>query len=186
VGGCLFGRDWREFCRRELGRRERRRCIFGGEDEEVVSVQIQAVNFVRENLDLPVTQVEDGEHGCLGKKMFMGHGIGDKKVDVRLREEAVGTLRVLEIDVQWRTYDVGHWYKAPDELDDNVTFLSHNEGVSVDTDCHPSSIAPSHTVRTALVNITKALTFATPSLEPSLNRTIHNVTNSPPDINRGL
>ena len=30
------------------------------EDEEVVSVQVQAVNFVRDNLDLPVTQVEDG------------------------------------------------------------------------------------------------------------------------------
>jgi hypothetical protein len=31
-------------------------------------VQVQAVNFLRDNLDLPVTQVEDGGHGCLRKE----------------------------------------------------------------------------------------------------------------------
>ena len=98
-------------------------------------VKIQAVNFVRDNLDLPVTQVEDGKHWCLGKKMFMGHIIGDEKVDARLREEAAGTLRALGIDVEWRTYEVGHWYKVPDELNDNVTFLTHNIGVPKDIDC---------------------------------------------------
>jgi hypothetical protein len=93
------------------------------------------VNFVKDNLDLPAPQVEDGEHWCLEKKMFIGHIVGDEKVNVRLREEAVGTLRALGIDVEWRTYDVGYWYKVLDELDDNVTFLSHNVGVPMDIDC---------------------------------------------------
>lgn len=107
--------------------------------------------------------------------------MGDEKVGVRLGEEAVGTLRALWMDVEWRTYDVGHWYKVPDELDDIVTFLSQKVGVPMDTDCwlQPIINIVSHIVRTALVNITKALTFATPSLESSLNGTIHNVMNSP-------
>jgi predicted esterase len=54
--------------------------------------------------------------------VFMGHGMGADKADVRLWEKAVGTLRALGMDVEWRMYDVGHWYKAPDELDDIVTF----------------------------------------------------------------
>ena len=35
--------------------------------------------------------------------MFMEHGMGDDKVGVRLGEEAVGTLRALGMDVEWRT-----------------------------------------------------------------------------------
>lgn len=49
------------------------------EDEEVVSVQVQAVNFVRDNLDLPVTLVEDGEHGCLGRKCLWSMGWGMRR-----------------------------------------------------------------------------------------------------------
>jgi hypothetical protein len=135
VGGCLFGRDWRGVLHAGIGEGEGEDVFLRDDDEEVVSVQVQAVNFVRDNLDLPVTQVEDGEYGCLGKKVLMGHGMGDEKVGVRLGEEAVGTLRALGMDVEWRTYDVGQWYKVPDELDDIATFLSQKVGVPMDTDC---------------------------------------------------
>jgi hypothetical protein len=53
----------------------------------------------------------------------------------RLWEEAVGTLRALGTDVEWRTYDIRHWHKVLDELDNIVAFLNEKVDVSMDANC---------------------------------------------------
>jgi predicted esterase len=54
----------------------------------------------------------------------LGHGKTDEKVPWALGNEAAATLKRLGMDVEWKDYDIGHWYLVPDEIDDIVTFLN--------------------------------------------------------------
>jgi predicted esterase len=61
---------------------------------------------------------------CLSIPVFIGHGQADEKINVSLGEGIVSTLRLLGMNVTWRQYDHGHWYKIPDEIDDIVQFIA--------------------------------------------------------------
>jgi predicted esterase len=62
---------------------------------------------------------------------FLGHGTADEKVSVRLGLQSRDTLLQLGQDVTWKQYDGwGHWYKAPDELDDIACFLREKVGLT--------------------------------------------------------
>jgi predicted esterase len=61
---------------------------------------------------------------CLSIPVFIGHGQADEKVNVSLGEGIVSTLRSLGMNVMWRQYDHGHWYKIPGEIDDIVQFIA--------------------------------------------------------------
>jgi predicted esterase len=60
---------------------------------------------------------------CLSTPVFIGHGQADDKINVSLGEGTVSTLRSLGMNVTWKQYDHGHWYKIPDEIDDIVQFI---------------------------------------------------------------
>ena len=65
--------------------------------------------------------------------VFLGHGTLDNKVNIRHGELARDVLRELGLQVQWKTYDDGHWYTAPEEIDDIVAFLQENMRIHVAT-----------------------------------------------------
>ena len=68
---------------------------------------------------------------CLSTPVFIGHGQADEKINVSLGEGIVSTLRSLGMNVTWRQYDHGHWYKIPDEIDDIVQFIASTPFVGV-------------------------------------------------------
>ena len=90
----------------------------------------RAVNVVREIMDLaPLTSPTPS---CISTPVFLGHGTADEKIPVALGQQVVATLRDLRMQVWWRAYEgLGHWYKAPEEIDDIVAFLSEKVGVCV-------------------------------------------------------
>ena len=92
------------------------------DDRQVVCKEIEALNFLRDNIDLP--PLITSQPAALNTPVFLGHGTADMTVDVKLGEDAVGTLKGLGINVTWHQYgDFGHWFKEPDEIDDIVDFL---------------------------------------------------------------
>ena len=60
--------------------------------------------------------------------VFMGHGVDDASVDIKLGREAQQVLSLAGFNVQWKEYvdaDLnGHWFKIPEEMDDIYAFLS--------------------------------------------------------------
>ncbi|KAJ7143315.1 Alpha/Beta hydrolase protein [Mycena crocata] len=101
--------------------------IFGATNEDpehtATSVQLRAVNTARDIASSPP----------LGKNelpvftqtpIFLGHGIHDQKVPLKLGEMARDVMQRLGCKVQWKDYDEGHWYKVPDEIDDLVAWLN--------------------------------------------------------------
>ncbi|PKY04389.1 putative phospholipase/carboxylesterase [Aspergillus campestris IBT 28561] len=122
------------------------------EEDEDIPAPIQALNHVRDILDLPSLRHE-GESGFEGvvqkgdsescgppkphlqTPVFLGHGFADPKVSVDLGERMASVLsHGFGMDVTWKAYEnFGHWYKMPDEIDDVVDFLKEKAGVpSVD------------------------------------------------------
>ncbi|KAF5648483.1 acyl thioesterase 1 [Fusarium tjaetaba] len=59
--------------------------------------------------------------------VFLGHGTDDAYVDVELGRRARDILIQAGFAVEWREYQgaeqEGHWFKAPEEVDDLLTFL---------------------------------------------------------------
>ncbi|MCJ1318044.1 hypothetical protein MMC15_003371 [Xylographa vitiligo] len=95
------------------------------------SKEMQAVNFFRENIDLPTLTTSQAPV-ALRTPVFLGHGTADLKVDVALGEGAASTLKSLGMDVRWVPYkDFYHWYKEPDEIDDVVAFLQDKVDLKV-------------------------------------------------------
>ncbi|MCJ1292039.1 hypothetical protein MMC34_003589 [Xylographa carneopallida] len=87
------------------------------------SKEMQAVNFLRENVDLRALPAAETS-AALRTPVFLGHGSADLTVDVALGEGAASTLEALGMDVRWVPYrDFYHWYKEPEEIDDVVAFL---------------------------------------------------------------
>ncbi|EED14352.1 acyl-protein thioesterase 1,2, putative [Talaromyces stipitatus ATCC 10500] len=109
-----------------------------------------ALNFVRDILDLPPVVIgpsapddDDNETNhkmttktfpILQTPIFLGHGLADPKVSVRLGEKMAEILsKKIKIDVTWKAYEgFGHWYKVPDEIDDILEFLQQNLGLPVE------------------------------------------------------
>lgn len=106
----------------------------GGEEEEEdrfdfepecsqLSPAKQVCNLVRENMELPPFEATDPEPPCLQTPVFLGHGKSDEKVKIGLGLELAMVLRKIGMRVRWEEYDVGHWYKVPEEVDDLIGFL---------------------------------------------------------------
>ncbi|PGH05802.1 hypothetical protein GX51_02775 [Blastomyces parvus] len=95
------------------------------------SAELQAINHIRDILDLPVVPAL-ATHS-FQSPVFLGHGSTDEKVSVNLGQSMVDFLQKrLDMDVTWKVYeDFGHWYKVPDEIDDIVHFLKEKIGVPV-------------------------------------------------------
>jgi predicted esterase len=59
--------------------------------------------------------------------VFLGHGTDDAYVDVELGRKARDIIIQADFTVEWREYQgaeqEGHWFKAPEEVDDLLNFL---------------------------------------------------------------
>jgi predicted esterase len=86
-----------------------------------ISPAKQVCNFVRENMELP--PFEAIEPPCLQTPVFLGHGKSDEKVKMDLGLEVVMVLGKIGMQVRWEEYDVGHWYKVPEEIEDLIDFI---------------------------------------------------------------
>ncbi|CZT19341.1 uncharacterized protein RCC_05189 [Ramularia collo-cygni] len=78
--------------------------------------------FVRDNLDLPLP-VTSRQPSWLQTPVYLGHGNIDEKVKLAKGRRAAEFLRGMGVQVVWKEYDEGHWYKVPEEIDDIVSFL---------------------------------------------------------------
>ncbi|KAK6540773.1 hypothetical protein TWF694_008163 [Orbilia ellipsospora] len=108
--------------------------IFGTEDDEADStvaqqtkgetnLATQAVNFVRENIDLSPLE-PSATLSCLDIPVFIGHGELDERVSLETGKRARDALQAMGMNVTWHQYaNLGHWYKVPDEIDDIVEFI---------------------------------------------------------------
>ncbi|KAJ7496652.1 putative phospholipase/carboxylesterase [Mycena latifolia] len=94
------------------------------DDANVLQLQLGAANTARDIASLPpLTLGENQSPSFVHTPVFLGHGMHDDKVPMRLGEQARDVLRSLGCDVEWKEYDEGHWYKVPDEIDDLVMWL---------------------------------------------------------------
>lgn len=113
----------------------------GGEDGDI-PVQAQAVNHIRDVLDLPPIQSDThtGLDSVLDVPVFLGHGSAEPKVSVSLGQRMALVLSSgFGMGVTWRAYDkFGHWYKVPKEIDDVVCFLKERAAVPVSSDANNS------------------------------------------------
>jgi predicted esterase len=95
---------------------------FRTDEDAEETAEMQAVNYLRDVMDLPPLSLSTFSY--LFPPVFLGHGKTDEKVPWALGNEAAATLKRLGMDVEWKDYDVGHWYLVPDEIDDIVAFLN--------------------------------------------------------------
>jgi predicted esterase len=89
------------------------------EDEEKGDLPSQAAAFLRELIDM------EYKKGKVFQQIpvFLGHGIEDEKVDIKLEREAKKALELMGTDVQMKEYeDLGHWY-SEDMLRDIFKFI---------------------------------------------------------------
>lgn len=95
------------------------------QSEAEASAATEVCNFVRHNMDLPSIRKAAIFPGI---PAFLGHGQSDDRVTISRGRKAANCLRELGVDVTWKEYDEGHWYKVPDEIDDIAAFLSGQIG----------------------------------------------------------
>lgn len=74
----------------------------------------------------------DGDGDVLrNTPVLMEHCANDNIVPLKLGENLRETLRNFGMDVSWHDYpDGGHWFHSPNGIDDAVTFLEANLGLS--------------------------------------------------------
>jgi predicted esterase len=116
---------------------------FEGDEEEVAPPIIQAVNHIRDILDLPIISAEEelSQDGSSIKgfhhlqiPIFLGHGSEDPKVSIKLGEKMTHVLSTgMGIDATWKAYEgLGHWYRVEDEIQDILKFLQSRVGLPVE------------------------------------------------------
>lgn len=97
--------------------------VFDAEDPQT-NAQLNAANTARDIASLPPLALPKDQVPCfVHTPIFLGHGVYDQKVPMRLGAQAHDVMRALGCDVEWREYNEGHWYKVPDEIDDLVVWL---------------------------------------------------------------
>ncbi|KAJ5570082.1 Phospholipase/carboxylesterase/thioesterase [Penicillium hispanicum] len=121
------------------------------EDEAEAPLHIQAINHIRDILDLPLIsaneQSEDSQPPSklrhLEVPVFIGHGAEDPKVSSTLGHKMSRLLSTgLRMDVKWKEYQgLGHWYRAEDEIEDILSFLRDHVGMSVKRNPSPDQTA---------------------------------------------
>ncbi|KAJ5560142.1 Phospholipase/carboxylesterase/thioesterase [Penicillium frequentans] len=104
------------------------------EDGQEAPVVIQAINHIRDILDLPMITTDEllldysqtATSLChLRIPVFIGHGSDDPKVSARLGEKMSHVLSTgLGMSAKWKEYPgLGHWYRPEDEIEDILSFL---------------------------------------------------------------
>jgi len=99
------------------------------EDPAEQSPLLKVVGFVRELLAVEVNDVSL-TNTSLSTPVFVGHGEADEKVKCILGQDMRRTLKLLGMNVTWKSYPgQGHWYKIPEEIDDILSFLRTDAGL---------------------------------------------------------
>lgn len=117
--------------------------VFEKDEEEAAPLVVQAVNHIRDILDLPMISADEGSSQNelsakglhhLQTPVFLGHGSEDPKVSVNLGEKMSQILSTgLGMDVTWKAYEgLGHWYRVEDEIQDILNFLQSHVGLPVE------------------------------------------------------
>lgn len=98
---------------------------FAHDMEDNFPVRIQAINHVRDILNMPPIPSDADDLAYLKTPVFLGHGSADPKVSVKLGQRMASILvDGFGMDVTWKAYEeFGHWYKVPDEIDDALQFF---------------------------------------------------------------
>jgi len=102
-------------------------------DEEPVeqSPILKVVEFIRELLAMEIDDISL-TNTSLSTPVFVGHGEADEKVKYILGQDINRTLKLLGMNVTWKLYPgQGHWYKIPEEIDDILSFLQTDVGLSI-------------------------------------------------------
>ncbi|KLJ06273.1 hypothetical protein EMPG_10314 [Blastomyces silverae] len=85
-----------------------------------------AIDFFREELEIPLPPgLPSSSHDFLFQRtpLFLGHGVEDATVPIRLGREAVTCFEALGMNVSWNEYEeLGHWY-SDSMLSDFVKFV---------------------------------------------------------------
>jgi len=89
------------------------------EDEDIR--RIRALEYMKHAVPgCPVS----GSQAAFATPVFLGHGMRDVKVRTQWGEEMRNSMKVLGMDVTWKSYeDLEHWYEVPHEIDDVARFL---------------------------------------------------------------
>ncbi|KAL8635284.1 MAG: hypothetical protein Q9228_007208 [Teloschistes exilis] len=85
------------------------------EEAEIQDAPTQAIDFLCEELE-----IERKGPSMMFQRIpvFLGHGVEDEKVSLKLGREAARCIKLLGANVEWREYErLGHWYSAPMLLD---------------------------------------------------------------------
>lgn len=106
---------------------------FAGQIEAILreseGSETQVAAFLQNNLGLGdwVSTCSAGLGSVLQTPVFLGHGVDDIWVDIKLGKQARDVLESMGIDVTWKNYmgaeQNGHWLKEAEEFDDIVAFL---------------------------------------------------------------
>ncbi|KAH7253594.1 Alpha/Beta hydrolase protein [Fusarium redolens] len=87
----------------------------------------EGLGFAAEMLAPSKVSSTQSRERLLSTAVFLGHGTDDAYVDVELGREARNILIRVGFEVEWREYQgaelEGHWFKAPEEVDDILNFL---------------------------------------------------------------
>ncbi|KAF2809934.1 alpha/beta-hydrolase [Mytilinidion resinicola] len=102
-----------------------------GKDEDSLSKQqLRAANFARDICDLSMLPLDGRVAPAFSQvPVFLGHGTEDDKVRLHMGKQAYSILERLQVPVTWKTYEFGHWWKEPEEIDDIVNFLQEKVGL---------------------------------------------------------
>lgn len=67
--------------------------------------------------------------------VFLGYGVDDETIGVKLGRQARMVLEQLGIEVEWKEYEGAelnwHWVKVPEEMDDIARFLRAVESKNI-------------------------------------------------------
>jgi predicted esterase len=103
------------------------------EDPDLITRQYGAANFVREVAELDaLTPDLQRSPGFVHTPVFIGHGTQDSTVPIHMGVRVRDLLVRLGMNVRWKTYYHGHWWKEPQEMNDIVKFLNTQCGVSME------------------------------------------------------
>ncbi|CAM1501187.1 Fc.00g103490.m01.CDS01 [Cosmosporella sp. VM-42] len=91
--------------------------------DQVLDPPTRAINWLREELQVPGTCESSRIPSIMHIPIFLGHGAQDEKVSIILGRQAHNCLTQIGAEVCWREYEsLGHWYSG-DLLRDFVEFI---------------------------------------------------------------
>lgn len=103
--------------------------LFAGKQDDGVAASIVG-EWVATQID-PDSKLGDHTPRKL-PPVFVGHGTDDAYVDVELGRQAARVLSQAGLSVEWKEYsgaeEEGHWFNAPEEMDDICGFLARWAG----------------------------------------------------------